>query len=249
MEFHEDELKSSALSIDSAATPAHSLDDQNSTFNASRTLHISAQGIAFFRFPLPSKELEIPIYNSDGSIAYISRRASRCSGNAVLSDPSVGDLIQSEYFFGPGRDPIISILQPEVNNKPSSVRISSPWFTRATSFSTPDGYELEWIYGKRKDSNNQRENLMVLRLKVSGSGKGGKILAKLIRGDQTRAPGSTRSRAGNGGQLLIDEHASKFVEEPLIVATCLLMLKKEIDRRRAVQFSMVSAMVGAAANS
>lgn len=250
MELPKNEVKSSALSIDSGST-ANSIEVTDPAYNfySSRALHISAQGIGLFRFPSPSKELEIPIYNSNGSIAYISRRESRRSGNAILSDPDVGDLIQSEYFFGPGRDPIISILEAGRKSESSSTKISSKWFSRTTTFFTPDGHELEWSYGKRIDSHNQRENVITLRLKSSGSEKHGKILSQLVRNDQTRTPGSSKSRAGNGGQLLIDENASKFVEEPLIVATCLLMLKKEIDRRRTVQIAMMSAMISAGVNS
>ncbi|RAO73435.1 uncharacterized protein BHQ10_009447 [Talaromyces amestolkiae] len=259
MELPKYEVKSSALSIDSGSTvysidskiTANSIEETDPAyyFYSSRVLLISAQGIGLFRFPSPYKELEIPIYNSNGSIAYISRRESRHSGNAILSDPEVGDLIHSEYFFGPGRDPIISILETGGKSEPSRTKISSKWFSRTTTFLTPDGHELEWSYGKRIDSHNQSENLIILRLKSSSLEKHGKILSQLVRSDQTRTPGSSKSRAGNGGQLLIDESASKFVEEPLIVATCLLMLKKEIDRRRTVQIAMMSAMIGAGANS
>ncbi|GIJ86878.1 hypothetical protein Asppvi_005776 [Aspergillus pseudoviridinutans] len=238
-----DDERSSALSLGSTIT-GDSLDDKHfASFRPSRTLCIAAQGIAAFRLPLPSRELEIPIYDSaDGTLAYVSTRQSTCSGNAILSDPKRGDLVRTDYFFGPGRDPVISMIEGS-KSKSLPVRVSSRWTSRATSFKTPDGWELEWNYTKRKDSNGQKENLIVLRLKDAKSKKEqGKVLAQLLRGGETRTAGSSPSSAGNGGQLLIDEEAAKFVEEPLLVATCLLMLKKEIDRRRAMQFMMVGAI-------
>lgn len=67
----------------------------------------------------------------------------------------------------------------------------------------------------------------------------GTVLAQLIRGDATRTPGSKSCSAGNGGQLVLDQDAAAALDEPLIVATCLMMLKKEIDRRRAIQMALM----------
>ncbi|EAL89023.1 hypothetical protein KXW98_007114 [Aspergillus fumigatus] len=238
--FTED--KSSTLSLTSTLT-CDTLDEKHfAFFHPSRTLHIAAQGIAAFRLPFPSRELEIPIYDTaDGTIAYVSTRSSICSGNAILSDPHRGDLVRTEYFFGPARDPVISIIDAS-KNQSLPIKISSRWTSRATSFNTPDGWTLEWSYTKREDSNGQKENVIVLQLKDVKSKKHGKVLAQLLRGSETRTAGSSRCHAGNGGDLLIDEEAEKFVEEPLLVATCLLMLKREIDRRRAMQFMMVGAI-------
>ncbi|GFF57390.1 hypothetical protein IFM51744_09192 [Aspergillus udagawae] len=236
------EEKSYALSLTSTLT-GDSLDDKHfASFHPSRTLHIAAQGIAAFRLPLPSRELEISIYDSaDGTIAYVSTRSSVCSGSAILSDPNRGDLVRTDFFFGPGRDPEISMTDGS-KSQSLPIKISSRWNSRATSFNTPDGWTLEWSYTKRKDSNGQKENLIVLQLKDVKSKKHGKVLAQLVRGGETRTAGSSSWDAGNGGHLLIDEEAAKYVEEPLLVATCLLMLKKEIDRRRFMQFMMVGAI-------
>jgi len=54
----------------------------------------------------------------------------------------------------------------------------------------------------------------------------------LWRTSGTRAQGTSRCTAGNGGQLILDQEATSHVDEALIIATCLVMLKKEIDRRR-----------------
>lgn len=59
-----------------------------------------------------------------------------------------------------------------------------------------------------------------------------KRVAALIRNDETRTPGSKSCYAGNGGKLILGEDvgAKDGLSEALVLASCLLMLKKEIDR-------------------
>ncbi|KIV98727.1 uncharacterized protein PV09_09509 [Verruconis gallopava] len=70
----------------------------------------------------------------------------------------------------------------------------------------------------------------------------GRRVAELVRNDEARTPGSSSTRAGNGGELKIDSEYCDGIglREDVIVASCLMMLKKEIDRRRAVQFAMMA---------
>jgi hypothetical protein len=77
-------------------------------------------------------------------------------------------------------------------------------------------------------------------------------VAQFIRGDGTRTAGTGASDAGNGGRLVVDlslwdgEGESKLDREMagvMVVATCLVMLKREVDRRRAQQ---VAILAGAA---
>lgn len=85
------------------------------------------------RFPLPSSELVIPVYNSRGELSYISKREKKRSGNATLfrvvgenektAEKTVGvievegqmvrgkRMVASKYFFGPGRDPVLEIVE------------------------------------------------------------------------------------------------------------------------------------------
>lgn len=78
-------------------------------------------------------------------------------------------------------------------------------------------------------------------------------IARLVRGPGTRTEGTARSDAGNGGLLLLNladwagEKRGREEEEVrvLIVASCVAMLKKEVDRRRGVQAAvMVSVLSG-----
>jgi len=243
----EDRIRRSTESVLSNATTLGPLEDDPS-FHPSHVLRLDAQGIGLLRLPLPPRQLEISIYGADGSLAYKSRRSKRCSGDCVLSHPQLGDLLSTTFYFGPNRNPVIRFLQSSDGyhnndkNHPdaTSVAVSGRWSTRTTNFTTPDGRAFEWSYAKRRDSNGRRVNLIILRRKRDDGN--GKILAQLVRSDETRTTSSTRSTAGNGGVLLVDQGAWKLLDEALIVATCLIMLKKEIDRRRAVQMAVIAGV-------
>jgi len=92
-----------------------------------------------------------------------------------------------------------------------------------------------------KDDEGKRVNIIALREKSTG-----KILAQLIRGEGSRTEGTSRCTAGNGGQLILDQEAGSQINEALIVASCLTMLKKEIDRRRGVQTAVIVGAVSSA---
>lgn len=97
---------------------------------------------------------------------------------------------------------------------------------------------------------------------ASGSkGKGGKgsgeeevctVVAQFVRGEGCRTPGSGASAAGNGGRLVMDlgvwEAGDVKVEREMavlmVVTTCLVMLKREVDRRRAQQIAIMAGAAG-----
>ncbi|CAI7619596.1 unnamed protein product [Penicillium crustosum] len=208
------EVHSSDLSVRSSSTLS-TLIESPSSFCPSRILTINAQGIRAFRLPLPSRQTEIFIYNPDGTEAYISTRDKLCSGNATLSHPKRGSLIRTEYFFGPNRDPVVYRLQPS-SDIPEEVIVEGKWTSRTMRF-------VGEVKGKSKETPGPR-------------------IAQLVRGEDSRTPGTSRSSAGNGGELQIDEAALQSLEldEAVIVATCLMMLKKEIDRRRMIQLAIIA---------
>jgi len=221
-------------------------------FQPITTLYVAAKGIGVIRLPIPSSELEIPVYHNDGTLAYTSTRGTCCSGDAVLSHPKLGDLVSTTYFFGPGRDPVMKLLQGpyEGESDKSILKIQGKWTSRSIAFWSPEGRLFEWSYGRKKDANMEKVKLMVLRLKEPSALEDcregeGRVLAQLIRSDETRAQGSSKSSAGNGGQLMLDEHATEYLDEALIVATGLVMLKKEIDRRRFAQFAVLGGIAAA----
>lgn len=233
-----EEVYSSSLSVRSGSTLC-TLED--ACFQPSRILTINAQGIGAFRLPIPSRQLEIFIYTSDGTEAYISTRDKISSGNAVLSDPKRGNLIRTEYFFGPNRDPVLHCLQaPEL----SDLTVSGKWTSRTMQFDFA-GRQFEWQYAKEKRADGQKVNLIVFRAVDAAKDQTNRI-AQLARGSDTRTPGTSKCAAGNGGELQIDEAALQYheLDEAVVVATCLMMLKKEIDRRRMMQFAMIAGVVG-----
>lgn len=240
------DIKSSSDSVFSDYSTTSTLLDDTS-FQPGATFHIASRGIGVWRFPLPSSELEIPIYRNDGSLAYTSTREKRSSGNCVLNHPKIGDLVSTTYFFGPNREPVLKLLQAPggPDDDANAINIKGKWVSRSTAFILGDGRVFEWSYAHTKDSQGKRVNLVVLRqqdqagVKTKGN-KGGKILAQLVRGEETRTEGSKRCTAGNGGQLMLDQDATTHLDEAVIVATCLMMLKKEIDRRRFVQIMVLT---------
>lgn len=234
-----DDLKVHAIKSD---TTSDTIKDATH-FNRPKSLLINARGIGVFRLPLPSSELEIPIFHPDGSLAYMSTRNKRCSGDSVLCHPRLGELISTSYFFGPGRSPVIRYLQPSAALSSDEMKINGKWTSRAQTFVSPDGKMFEWSYTREKSSDREKMTLLVLCEKVDVSTERGMRIAKLVRSDETRPAESSRSSAGNGGELVIDQNACKGIDEALIVATCLVMLKKEIDRRRSLQMIALSAAV------
>ena len=241
----------------------------NASFTPGSSFHVASRGVAAFRLPLPSSELEIEITNSNGSVAYTSTRARKSKGDCILASREGGDLISTNYFFGPQRQPILKDLSQFDYSNPISGEASKPfdktdslfdikskWNSRAIIMvHRPTGKVFEWSYEKTRTADKKKALLLVLRLKdnqsaleVKGSddesdGKG-KVIAQLIRSETTRTPGTKSCTAGNGGQLVLDRDAAEAMEEPLIIATSLMMLKKEIDRRRAIQFMILAGGAG-----
>ncbi|PSR82201.1 hypothetical protein BD289DRAFT_437979 [Coniella lustricola] len=70
-------------------------------------------------------------------------------------------------------------------------------------------------------------------------------VARFVRNHEFRTPGTTKGMAGNGGRLMVfgrgtggcsedekDRHGSSTSFEAFVIASCLCMLKKEVDRMR-----------------
>ena len=205
-------------------------------FHPGTIFYVAQRGIGACRVLTPSSELLTEIFYEDGSVAYTSIRAKWSSGSAVLNHSKLGDLISTTYVWGPGHPPVLRLLGAQESFDP--ITINGKWFSRTTGFTTPDGRIFEWSYAKTKDTNEKRVNLIVLQEKGARE-----ILAQLIRGEGTRSEGTSRCTAGNGGQLILDQEATSHIEEALIIATCLVMLKREIDRRRGAQAANIAGAV------
>ena len=81
------------------------------------------------------------------------------------------------------------------------------------------------------------ERLDRVSLPGGGKSKSGTRIAQFIRNDQYRTPGTKKYSGGNGGRLMMDLRIwndDKFMNpqrvEEFVVASCILMLKREADR-------------------
>ncbi|PKS06977.1 hypothetical protein jhhlp_005574 [Lomentospora prolificans] len=116
-----------------------------------------------------------------------------------------------------------------------------------------------WRYASRAERKLTGVNSLVILERVvpvahAGSSKPTDTVvaevARFVRSDDTRTPDTSRHTAGNGGVLLLDlrdwADSKDEVEEVrrLAVATCIVVMKKEVDRRRMQQMVTIAAVVG-----
>ena len=214
----------------------------NVDFVPETKLILQANGICLVRIPLPSAHLEIHVFREDGTPVYTSVRETQCKGDAVLKDHAGNSLVATDYFFGPGRTPAVRML-PSTYQDPPILKIKSHHrsldFTHATT-----GKHFKWSYIHIKAAEGDRARVLTLQVSdtdLPASTKTDRVIAQLVRCNATRTPGTRRSFAGNGGQLVLSQGATEYLSQELIVATCLMMLKREIDRRRFKQFAFLMA--------
>ncbi|KAI9158434.1 hypothetical protein HJFPF1_06429 [Paramyrothecium foliicola] len=221
--------------------------------------------------PFPINVYEILPEGTVGSQTYTSLRASRCSGNSILiraDDESQTPLCSTTYRFGPGRSPRIKLHGATTPSAGSDLSAASPaheeefevrdrgYTTRAQVIRTHLGTFM-WRYADRDERRaHGADSLLVLEKLTAVALEGGKQeerrrrVAQLVRNKEFRSVHTSRSTAGNGGRLMIDlrewidEKGAAEQMEALTVASCLVMLKKEVDRRRACQAMVLAGAAG-----
>ncbi|KAF7559879.1 hypothetical protein G7046_g4263 [Stylonectria norvegica] len=251
-------LYEDGASSSSSASPA--------SFQPTKLFQIQARGFPLMAFPLAPRP--DPIYinaiTPDGELAqpeYTSVRPARNSGNCFLvyaDDPAQTPLATTTYRFGPGKPPKIKLLARDAPTEEIVVN-SKSCLTRSTSMRTHLG-TLEWRYASRADRRAaSADNLLVLEQVTNVAVAGGKQetrrrkVAQLVRNEEWRTEGSRKCTAGNGGRLMMDlkawaERKGEAEQmELLVVTSCLMMLKKEVDRRRMHQTAAI--MGGASGGS
>ncbi|KAE8156160.1 hypothetical protein BDV40DRAFT_281954 [Aspergillus tamarii] len=189
---------------------------------------------------------------------YVSIRLKKNSNSCALvraSDPRQAAIISTIYRFGPGRHPRMCILPSnsvvffeeaikDENVRGERIEVKSRSFvSRGQVFDTSLG-KFEWRYGTNEehaacnaDSLLVMERLDRVSLPGGGKSKSGTRIAQFIRNDQYRTPGTKKYSGGNGGRLMMDLRIwndDKFMNpqriEEFVVASCILMLKREADR-------------------
>ena len=196
----------------------------------------------------PSSQLQTPVYrgtNTSVEPEYVSERAKRSSGNAVLRHVSEGGLLGTTYRFGLAEPHIIRLEADEDRKElrygegTPIVNIKSHWFSSSVTLITePDGRAFEWRY-MRTEVESKKKRVLALSSGDSGADEE-RVLAVFLRTNDTRTPGTSKWDAGNGGQLIVSSEALACMDEALIIATCIMMLKKEMDRSRSATAAVVS---------
>lgn len=216
-------------------------------------------------YPIP-----VYAVDADGRIGekvYESVRQSRGSGNAILfrdGNPQF-PVCSTTYRFGPGRPPRICLLGPDTDvsslgtydETPAGVEafdvLCKGYVTRAVSIRTDMG-TFEWRHASRAERRHVgADSLLVMEqvtpIALAGGRKKEEVrrrVAQFVRNSEVRTQGTGRSTAGNGGRLMMDLRA--WVDgkddlqrmEAFVVASCIVMLKREMDRRRVQQAMVIS---------
>lgn len=238
-----------------------------SGFHPSKLLQIEAPGFALIAFPLPPRPDPIYVFgvNPTGELEqaeYVSIRPARNSGSCFLArpdDPAQTPICTTTYRFGPGKPPKIRLLggAGEDDHDEEFELSCKGCLTRSVVMRTHLG-TFEWRYSSRAERRAAQSSvgeevdcLLVLDRVTNVALEGGKQeerrmrVAQFVRSAGLRTPGTRRSTAGNGGRLILDlrEWADRKGEaeqmELLAVASCVSMMKKEVDRRRMHQTMVI----------
>ncbi|KAL5351179.1 hypothetical protein ACLOAV_003030 [Pseudogymnoascus australis] len=211
-------------------------------FHATSSLQIQSSGHALLAFPSPPKQLTTAIFSLSPSgrcdrPVHLSTRAVRNSGNCTLvraEDESATPLAETTYRWGPSSPPVVRVGGEEV------VMEKRRWTSRTVGFGW-GGRRYEWRYG----------------------GSAEKRGVEAERGEECEDDGGAFSEGGGDADARNEEElcgewgrlemalekgsGDVFVEgitEEVVVATVLVMLKKEIDCRRASQIAVIVNMKG-----
>ncbi|KAL7902600.1 hypothetical protein HDV63DRAFT_410292 [Trichoderma sp. SZMC 28014] len=238
-----------------AQGPSSSSSSSRPNFHYTKAFQIEARGHPLLALPHSPRRTPIPIYNVDFStgiatdLAYQSLRPIRGSGNSNLiraGDSENDPICRTTYRFGPGKPPKLELCGLMAYEEDFEV-VNKGFTTRAQVIRTHLG-TFQWRYAGREERKAAgADNLMVLDRIVKVALEGGKQeekripVARLVRNAEVRSKETRITTAGNGGRLMMDlmewEETKGDAEqmEVLVVASCLVMLKKEVDRRRMHQ--------------
>ncbi|PNP39052.1 hypothetical protein TGAM01_v205350 [Trichoderma gamsii] len=239
----------------SAQGTSSSSSSSRPTFHCTKAFQIEARGHPLLAFPHSPRRTPISIYHVDLStgiakdLAYQSLRPIRGSGNSNLiraGDSENDPICRTTYRFGPGKPPKLELCGLMAYEEEFEV-VNKGLTTRAQVFRTHLG-TFQWRYAGREERKAAgADNLMVLDRIVKVALEGGKQeekripVARLVRNAEVRSKETRITTAGNGGRLMMNLMEWEGIKgdaeqmEVLVVASCLVMLKKEVDRRRMHQ--------------
>ena len=222
--------------------------------NSSTTLTISARGTFGFSFASPSIT---PIYRGVDALSereYESEQIER-SEDVVLRRPDTGPVLGSLYD---SHDPRIIPLESSSDWRnlrdgggEALVTLQSlRWSYQRGAYAVRitklvDNTAFEWRYTRVKIDSKKWKILALQSIgdDSNSTKEEGRIIAVLLRTSKTRTPGSWRFAWGNGGQLVLSLEAGDYMDEALIAATCLIMLRKEVDRASAIGRAVIAGAI------
>ncbi|KAK1988313.1 hypothetical protein LZ30DRAFT_578399 [Colletotrichum cereale] len=216
--------------------------------------------------PIPIYRVEAGSWAPGSTPAYVSLRFSRGDGSCRLvrgdDDGSQTPVCTTLYRFGPGKPPVLRLPRALVSPHaaPADADLDLPVMskslvTRTQVLKTPLG-TFQWRYASRREvaAAEGVDDLLVCELVTRVALAGGRKtreetarVAQFARGPGTRTGGTGRSAAGNGGRLAVDlarwtgpKGGARDAVEALVIAGCVCMLKKEVDRRRMHQMMIMA---------
>lgn len=212
-----------------------------------------------------SSEWTIPIYAGTDISAtplYVSNRIKRGSSSVILSHKIEGEIVSTTYRmgFGKNRQPKIRYIKNHTSygndiktesasesEGPVALQAATSCWSNTTTMTSEinPSQVLVWKYLRTHTTTEGKVRVMALfdesASSSSANGESGEAIAVLLRTSTTRTPNTKKYDSGNGGQLFIN--SSSTVDDALIVASCLMYLKKEVDRANAAQGAAVAAAV------
>ena len=225
--------------------------------------HIDTRGLSFGCLPLPPRAGATPVYAVTrggvvSNLAYESIRPERWSGSCALYPAGGNSPVSSTaYRWGPGRPPRIQLHDTEreshgqgeeIEMLPRSHGLLS---SRTQVIRTPFG-TFQWSYASYKERRELGAFSVLFMDEVATVAlAGGKTerrlrrVAQLVRKDEFCKKAGGACSAGVGGRLMMNLSQWAVNEQDvedvkvLIISSCFVMLKKEIDRMRASRIAVI----------
>jgi len=224
-----------------SARSTHSTTPVVTSSNATKSLYIHAHGIPIIRIPGSSADIEIPITTSSLSPTHIykSIRPHRWASSFVLHDHEGktvakvdGAKVDGDRF---SNFPLCTIgisLFGDKGEGEEEVKLKRKALMTRSCVFEHRGEEFEWRYGKQDEGARMNGHTFLVPEKRRLGGGMKERVAQLVRDEEVdREMRIKKTEAERGGRLDF-VGACGGREEVLVVMSCLIMLNKEIDRRR-----------------
>jgi len=214
------------------------------TFNPTKYFFIHAHGLPVVHVPgTPSHDTTIKVTDSSGATIFRSERPSRWSAVTSfhsVSGETLGKVTGDRFSNFPLRVIELYLLG---NDGRETVKIKRRSLTTRACIFEYGGWEWKWRYG-RKDEGAKRNGHTILVLERIREGGGElEVVARLVRDHDADEKGGTKpTDAGRGGRLELGTADKGQKVEALVIMSCLVMLKKEIDRRRTASGIPITAV-------